>query len=514
MMNGFTIRRALGAMLVAAATALATTSAHPTAHAAPSELPQASRLLQGPTPTADPDKTYYYLGGYAPCNLRGTHTVTPPTVEEGKNVTIHVEFSFNCGTEEIKKVDMVLMVENTGSLKLNNVSGKQQPLENLKLGLSNLARNIDPLNGSRVGLVQYGCDTHTNPPIGDSQEHYDRWRDAIQKMSGNLNGGSNPGTALRASSGQIASLSKPDPYDPPSFIVIIDAGGVPCNGAPRPQAADIADACDAAKSNQATVVLVALRPSQGRLRGCNTPGWYFRSSNDNGTDLPQILNDIKDRIFKGARPNRTAYDVFLNTYLWEYMAGTGIPRDADITFPDIAWEEDLGTRRKATFSYQYELRAREGSAPAPWSSISVPDGGIPSPLIEFLYNDGTSDQIVIPESPLCIYRPNKEAQDCGAFVSQMTATAVAAAQTASAPTPTPPPTAVETSTPGGPTETPTDVPPMETPTDTPTEVPTVMGATDTPPPPIDTATTPPTQVPPTNTSATVLHVVYLPLSYR
>lgn len=511
MMHGITIRRALGAALVALATVLVTASAHDAAQAAPSELPQARRLLQAPTPTADPDKTYYYLGGYAPCNLQGKHTVKPPTVQEGKTVTVDVEFTFNCGTEEIKKVDMVLMVENTGSLKLNSVNGKQQPLDNLKLGLSDLARNIDPLNGSRVGLVQYGCDTHPNPPIGVGQDHFDRWRDALQRMSGNLPGGSNPGTALRESTGQLAALAKPDPFDPPGFIVIIDAGGTPCNGAPRPQAADISDACDAAKANKATVALVALRPSQGRLRGCNTPGWYWRSSNDNGTDLPQILGDIKDRIFKGARPNRTAYDVFLNTYLWDYVTGSGIPRDADITFPDLAWEEDLGTRRKATFSYHYELLAREGSAPAPWSSISVPDGGIPSPLIEFLYNDGSSDQIVVPDSPLCIYRPNKEAQDCGAFVSQMTATAVAAAATASAPTPTPPTGSVDTPTPSGgpPTDTPIAVPPTDTPTDVPTAPP---DPTDTPT--VHTVTPPPPTQAPTNTTAVTRHTVYLPLSFN
>lgn len=502
-----TVRRALGAAAVAVAVALATTSAHDRALAAPGQLPVTHRLLQEPTPTVDPDKTYYYLGGYAPCNLTGTHAITPRTVEEGKSVKVSVEFSFNCGTEEIKQVDMVLMVENTGSLKLNTVQGKQQPLDNLKQGLMDLVRNIDPLNGSRVGLVQFGCDQHPNPPIGTGQDHYDRFRDAVQRMNGNLPGGSNPGTALRESSGQVAALAKPNPLEPPSFIVVIDAGGQPCNGAPPPQAADIADACDAAKANKATVVLVALRPSQGRLRGCNTPGWYFRSSNDNGTDLPQILAEIKDRIFKGSRPNRTAYNVFLHTYLWDYVVGSGIPRDADITFPDLAWEEDLGTRRRATFSYSFELRSREGSAPAPWSSIAVPGSGIPSPMIEFLYNDGTSDQIVVPEELVCIYQPNKP-QQCNQFLAELTATAVAGTATADAfgrgtPTPTPdagtsvpPTTEVPTATPDAATATATDDP--------------GPGPSDTPTPP-DTPVPTASNVPPTDSSR---GIVYLPLAYR
>ncbi len=506
-------RRAFGVAVVAAAVVIVTASAHDTAQAAPNRLPMAARLLQQPTATPDPDQVYYYLDGYTPCSLKGHHTITPQTVEEGKMVTVKVDYEFNCGTEEIKQIDVVFVVENTGSLKLNNVQGKMQPLDNLRQGMSNLVRNIDPTNGSRVGLVKYGCDNHTDPPIGSGQEHYERFRTAVQGMNGNLPGGSNPGTALRRASGELAALAKPDPLNPPSFMIVIDAGGQPCAGQPRPQTADIADACDAAKTNMATVVLIALRPSQGRLRGCNTPGWYFRSSNDNGTDLQAILEEIQERIFKGSRPYRTAYTVYPNTYLWGYEFGSGVPTEPNVTFPDLAWEEDLGNRRKASFRYEYKMRALEASAPASWVSIAITDGGIPSPLIQFLYNDGTSDQIVVPDTKLCIFRPGKEAVDCGPFVSQVAGTAVAGTVTAQAyksPTPSS----------GTPDTVPTDGPAT---TEVPTVDPTAVVATDTPigPDPTDTPVPPDTvtPVPPDTATPPVPttdnnHDVYLPWAAR
>lgn len=483
-------RRALHAALIVAAVAGVTASARDAVHAAPGALPMALPMQQA-TPGADPEQVYYYLGGYAPCNLKGNHSITPQTVEEGKNVTVKVNYEFSCGTEAIKQVDIVFMIENTGMLKLNSVNGQREPLHNLKLALGDLVRNIDPLNGSRFGMVKYGCDNHTDPPIGAGLDHFDRFRSAVQAMNGNLAGGSNPGTALREASGQIASLSKPDPTNPPSFIIIVDAGGQPCNSAPPPQAAAIGDACDAAKSNRATVVLIALQPSGGRLRGCNTPGWYFRSSNENGTDLPGILEEIKERIFTGSRPYRTAYTLYPDTYNWQYEFGTGRPTEPNVVFPDLAWEEDLGNRKSASFNYEYQLKAKEASAPKAWASIAIKDGGIPSPQIQFLYNNGTSDQIVVPETPLCIFRPGKEAADCGLFLNQVAATAEAGTVTAEAyKSPT------SSSGNGTPNVPPTDIPPTDVPATT--EVPTVApteSPTSTGPDPTVSSVPPPTNTP-------------------
>jgi len=505
-------RRALGGAVIAAAITCLTASAHRAALAAPGTLPMAVRPMQQATPGGDPDQVYYYLGGYAPCNLKGHHSITPQTVEEGKNITVKVDYEFNCGSQAIKQVDMVFMIENTGMLKQKGVNGQQEPLHNLKLALGNLARRIDPTNGSRVGMVKYGCDNHTDPPIGRGIDHFERWRTSIQTMNGNLAGGSNPSTALREASGQIAALAKPDPTDPPSFIIIIDAGGIPCNGAPAPQVSSLGPACNAAKSNQATVVLVALQTSGGRLRGCNTPGWYFRSSSETGADLDGIFEQIQERIFTGTRPYRTAYTVYPNTYLWDYQFGSGRPTEPNVIFPDLAWEEDLGNRKSASFNYEYQMTAKEASGPAAWASIAIKDAGIPSPQIQFLYNDGTSDQIVVPDTPLCIFRPGKEAVDCGLFLNQVAATAVAATATTIAfQSATVPPT-VATPDPDA-TDVPTvEVPTTEVPTATPMDTPTTVGPVPTVssvPPPTDTDVPPDTATPEPRTGT-----LYLPWSAR
>ncbi len=437
----------------------------PGASAAPARLPV---MQEEPTPTPQ----ILQDSSLVPCNLRGKHDVEPRIVEEGSEVTVSANYSYNCITEGTRQIDMVLVLEDTGILRIERDQAGEQPLTNLKDAIQRLVLAVDPTNGSRIGMVKYGPNWTGAPPIGRGEDHFQAFLNAINLVRGALGGCANPGSALRAASGMVNSLGKPDPTDPPSVMVIIDAGAPPCSGVPPSQQAGLQNACDAAKAEQVTVVLVALRASDGRLRGCNTPGWYYRSSSDTGSDLPGIFEDIRDRTLRDQKPRETLYSDFFDTLYWDYVFGSGAPRDPDTFFGDLVWSEQVPQVPKGNFRYSYRMKALNGPTVG---NITLS----PGPALQLIFSQVT-EQWYLPQKEVCVHRAGRKEQDCGNFALRLT-------QEAFTPTPFP------TDTPDGPT--PTDVP-----ADTPTPEPA------TPEPNTPTAVTPPTDEPETGP------FIYLPMA--
>lgn len=442
--------------------------------------------LQGPTPTA----TAGPYEGVGPCDSTGSRKVSPRVVEEGQAVSVEVTYQYDCREGGTRQVDILYVIENNGMLKLVGDQPGTALRDNLVTGLQDLALSIDYRNGSRFGMIWAGCNWQGIVPIGAGKDHWDGWLRQISAIRGQVPGGINFGSAMRAASGDINNLAKEKPDGiPPGVMLIVDAGSPECIGVPPTQDdASVADACNAAKAEQNIVILVALAASQGRLNGCNSRGWYFRSSSDAGQDLPAIFTQIKDQLLSGKRPQTTAYNDYLQSAYFQYQDLSGVPRDPDrvIFGTDLSWEENVSrTNPKASFRYTYKVDTLPGSG-----GVITPITIDPGSDFMFYYSDGTSDRLLTSNETVCIYRPGQRDRDCGAFEAGMTATAVAAAQTATAraapiETPTPTPDA------GPPSATPTDEPPA---TDTPDPGAETPTATDEPEP----SETPTPEVDPTD----------------
>lgn len=408
--------------------------------------------------------------------------MSPRVVEEGQPISVEVTYQYDCREDGTRQVDLLYVVENNGQLRAE--SGKLR--NNLVNALQNLALAVDYRNGSRFGMIWIGCNWQGIVPLNSGKDHYEGWLRQISSIRGQMPGGVNFGSAMRAASGDLNNLAKEKPEGiPPGVMLIIDAGSIECVGVPAPQDdASVGDACNAAKSEKNIVILVALQASQGRLNGCNSRGWYFRSSSEAGNDLPGLFTQIRDQLLEGKKPQTTAYNDYLQPAYFQYQDLSGIPRDPDtVVFgTDLAWEENVSrSNPRASFRYTYKVDTLQGSG-----GIITPITIDPGPDLQYYYANGTSDQLLLENETVCIYRPGRRDQDCGAFESGMTATVVAGHQTATAralPIDTP------TTDPGSVTETPTiEAPETDTPTpDLPTET-DEPPATDTPTPQ-DTPTT-------------------------
>lgn len=124
------------------------------------------------------------------------------------------------------------------------------------------------------------------------------------------------------------------------------------------------------------------------------------------------------------------------------------------------------------FTIEYDVITMKGFAP------EIQPLAIDARL-SMLYSDNSISEVMLDNPEVCIYRVNREQQDCGAFIRALTPTAPPPLET---PTPTPQPT-----DPATPTPTDTPVPAA---TDTPT-------ATDVPPPSETPTPVPPPTVAPT-----------------
>lgn len=454
-----------------------------------------ARPYQGPTPTA----TAGPYEGVGPCDSTGTRKVSPRVVEEGQPVTIEVTYQYDCREDGTRQVDILYVIENNGQLKLVGNAPGTALRDNLVTALQDLALGIDYRNDSRFGMIWAGCNWQGIVPMNRGKDHYEGWLRQIGAIRGQMPGGINFGSAMRAASGNLNNLAKEKPDGiPPGVMLIVDAGSPECVGVPAPQDdASVGDSCNAAKAEKNIVILVALQASQGRLNGCNSRGWYWRSSSESGQDLPAIFRQIKDQLLEGKKPQTTAYNDYLQPAYFQYQDLSGVPRDPDTVIfgTDIAWEENVSrSNPRASFRYTYKVDTLQGSGGV-ISPVSIDPG---SDLV-FYYANGSADHLLLSNETVCIYRPGQRDRDCGAFEAGMTATAVSAAQTATARAAPP---ATDTPEVGPPTDTPepdpaTPTPDVPVPTDTPEP-----GPSDTPMPD-DTPTTPPS----------IDHIIHLPFVF-
>lgn len=442
-----------------------------------------ARPYQGPTPTA----TAGPYEGIGPCDSTGTRKVSPRVVEEGQPISVEVTYQYDCREDGTRQVDILYLIENNGQLKLVGNAPGTALKDNLVTALQDLALGIDYRNGSRFGMIWAGCNWQGIVPMNRGKDHYEGWLRQIGAIRGQMPGGINFGSAMRAASGDINNLAKAKPDGiPPGVMLIVDAGSPVCSGVPAPQDdAAVGDSCNAAKAEKNIVILVALQASQGRLNGCNSRGWYWRSSSQSGQDLPAIFRQIKDQLLEGKKPQTTAYNDYLQPAYFQYQDLSGVPRDPDTVIfgTDIAWEENVSrSNPKANYRITYKVDTLQGSGGV-ISPVSIEPG---SDLL-FYYANGSADRLLLTNETVCIYRPGQRDRDCGAFEAGMVATAVAGDQTATARAK---PYETETPTPGDVTETPeADTPTPESSTPTSTDEPVVP--TETPVVPVDTPTTPP-----------------------
>jgi len=419
----------------------------------------AAPSAQAPTPEPIGD-------GPTPCDAKGTHEVSPRIVEEGSSIDVEVGYDFDCSDKTTKKLDMMFVVEDTGALRIEK--GGSEPANNLRDGLTRFAAALDPNNGSRYGLTRYAADPLTIVPINSNPENHDKLLQQIKNIRGNLGGVSGAAEAIRAASGQLNALGRPDP-EAPSVMIIVDAGAITI-GDPALAVERWITSCRAAKAEGVTVVVVALNASGGRMRDCPSRGWYFRSSSDEGADLPAIFEQLRDRLLRSKQVDTSEYNDFIQSAYYAYQDFSGVPREPDIVIfgSDLTWSEDVSARQKGIFNYRYKIDTRFGSG-----GFRSPITIDPGPQISLIYKDGAIDRILLPNQEICIYRPGNLERDCGDFIVSLTATAVATMATPTF-TPAPPtdtPVASETPSPtedpGTPVASPTATDAPETPVPTP-----------------------------------------------
>ena len=434
---------------------------------------QASKFAQAPTSEPIGD-------GPTPCDAAGEHLISKRVVEEGESVDVEVSYTFDCSDVETRQVDMMFVVEDTGFLRI--ADRRMEPANNLRDALTRLSLNFDPYNGTRFGLTRFAADAFTIVAITTGVDGVDELNRQIERIRGDLGGVSGAAKAIRAASGQLNAVARED-KTVPSLMVVVDAGAPPVGDAGL-EIENWITSCRAARAEGVTVVLVALQASLGRMRDCASRGWYFRSSSEEGADLPAIFEGLGDRVFKSKEVDTIEYNDFLQSAYYKYQDFSGDPREPDTVIfgADLTWSEDIGSSQRGTYRYRYTVDTLEGSG-----GFRSPITIDPGPQIAMFFGDGSIERILLENQEICIYRTGNRERDCGDFELGLAATAVAATATAAALLPTPVPS--ETS----------DVPP-------PTDTPDVPDPTDTPDVPDPTDTPEPVETPDTS------GVIYMPLT--
>lgn len=416
--------------------------------------------------------------GPTPCDMKGEHLVSTRVVEEGGTVDVEASYSFDCSNEETRQVDLMFVVEDTSFLK--TADGGREPLNNLKDAMTRLALNLDPYNGTRFGLTRFGADPFTIVAITTGVEGVDELNRQIERIRGDLGGVSGAAKAIRAASGQLNAVARPD-LTVPSLMIVVDAGAPPV-GDPALEVENWITSCRAARAEGVTVVTVALFESYGRMRDCASRGWYFRSASEEGGDLPAIFEGIADRIFKNKQVDNIDYNDFLQSAFYSYQDFSGDPREPDSRLfgSDLTWSEDIDSNQRGAFRYRYKVDTLEGSG-----GFRSPITIDPGPQIAMFFGDGSIETVLLENQEICIYRPGNRERDCSAFELGLTATPIAATATAAAlltPVASETPDAPPTDTP----ETPEPSATPEGPDPTPSETPDVPAPTETEAPPVET----------------------------
>jgi len=423
----YTTSRMLGVLLVVGLLTVVGSSATALEISPVAAQPQPASPDQNPNPIA--------------CNPVLSRVIEPLIVEEGSELSVHVEYNFKC-TGEDRKVNFFLVVEGTGALR---PGGKLAMLNNVKKALQNFVNQVNYRNGSQGGLTLYADDYSNRVTLRGGEDGREALLGAIGRISPKPVGNAAGAASAVRDTTQRLPTSVEDP-DATNVLLIVDAGATLLTAGQK--ASDLSDACKSAHQKHVTMILVGLPAADGRMGqyGCVSSGWYRGAGASDGSDLPQIFNDIAERLLKGKQANAAEYYDHMNT-AFDYVPGSANPMEPD---------NFIGTEYSWTFPppgpggqlIEYRVVAKEDQ-PEQMTRLSIA-----SRLV--LYYLGGGDDWVDADNPqICIHRVGNPSF-CDPY--KVTLTPPAPTNTPAPDTPTP--------TESPPTQTPTVV--SETPTLTPT----------------------------------------------
>ncbi len=383
-----------------------------------------------------------------PCDPKATRTISPLIVEEGGELTVHVEYTTEC-TGESPVINFFLLVENTSALR----GPRNQVLNNAKRALQNFVNQVDYSNGSMGGLTLYAS-TYTNRvTLRGGDDGRDALLQAINLIS------VQPIGEVAGTTGAIRDCSERLPTGEEgtnNALFILDSGAqLDPNG---PTLSDIQSACKAAGTSGIKTYVVGRPTSGNRLCGvdCCTGGFKFSGTED-GSDLPDVFDEFAREIFQGKMAINTEYYDSINSMLFEYVKGSAAPVEPDNLYgSEYSWQFPPPGLTPRVIEYKVKVVEGVFNQIAPMSYRSE---------LVLTYQDQTTMSMPLENPEICVYKKGDPSFCSGA----------AKTQTAQVPTPT---SGAETATPVTPTvtstEPPTNTPATQEPTATltPTDEPT------------------------------------------
>lgn len=419
--------------------------------------------------------------GPFPCNPVTKRSVSKNIVQEGESFDVRVEYDYKCSTTK-RKINFIFLVENSQYLRGGEPTPKPGPqpagaspqvgelLNSVRSALKQFINEVDFDNGSMGGLTLYTSDYQ---PLARFPQRGDNGRDFLlrqvsiitTKPTGNVSG------LVSAIRDQTQVM--PEREEGVTNALIIFDAGAPLLGEGA-RLSDIETSCKVAKDAGILRVIVSLYGTGGRLAGiknCASGGWVFNSSDENGKDLlgpGNIMDQIAGALVRGARANASEYADRVNSFLFEYVPGSGRvdgrPMEPAVTFgSELTWTF-TGDPPAGGRVIEYKLKPYDdaGEGKAKVSSLSQ---------LTLIFPGGIPPRSMNLENPdMCVYSV-RQPNYCANFLTATPTPEVGDTATPEPTTPvaeTPTPTATESATaPPATTE-----PPTQVPTDIPTVIPT------------------------------------------
>lgn len=409
---------------------------------------------------------------YVPCDPQGDRTMSPRWVEETGEITVETQYDYSCFSG-IKPINFVLVVENT----MPGEGGSPYDLlRNLKTGLSRFVSVTNYDNGTQGSMTLVGDQYTVRVPLQGGRDGKEALMNAIELISlkpvGNSAGF---GQAIRDAIGRLPTNVE-DQFE--NWVIVFDRGAPETTGSNPEPPVTRDEACTLAVAQKVNMIVVGHQDSGFRMVRCATRG-YYASTGAKAPDLPELFDRVADRVLRGKQADTSEYVDYIDEDFVEFVNGSGQPRDPDrVLGSEIAWSTKDDKKPPSGLFYRYKLKAHRDTGLLPYIGDVTID-----PLILMNWKDSSpSDEVMLPNPHVCIYRRGKES-DCDGFRFSLTPTAVPGMET---PTPTaPPPTTPPPSptrepatlTPEQPTptpEAPTDEPPTLTPVPTEEPLPRVL----------------------------------------
>ena len=347
----------------------------------------------------------------APCGFSHSKTVDPMMVEVGQEFDVQVRFDHDCGSES-KKVHVAMVSCKSAPPDFNSVISL---VSNWRAGMSVFIDKTPFRNGSTADLVLFDSSVH-------SVQRADLL-DAIKNLRLD-------GTSCTAVSPALLEASKQFPVqaeDSINYIVLLDTGAAPrisCNTA---GAAELG----------AEIAVIELPRAEGRWCPCATMGCH-RAADNEGSDLTDIVEDVMDSITEVNPIARVEIPENLDTQLAEIVPNSWsidpirLPQTPSQGY---AWEFDSNTHPPTGWELSYRVRIKDEAGIAPAMDIFYEKGGYM--LLELA--DGTLSQVELERPMLCVARPGRLQEDCGASALTQTPEASATQDLRLTDTPTPTP---------------------------------------------------------------------------